>query len=189
MITQHHTPSLFDTSSETLTTILLKSVAGSLLIALGAQIAIPFWPVPMTMQPFAVLLLGLICSPLIAMTTVATYLIEGAMGLPVFSGFSGGIAPLMGTTGGFLLGFFALALVPSMLQEWSKDSFARQFMSSMLGQVALYTVGLLWLSTFVGFESAITLGLMPFLLKIPFTVLLAIVTAQVIETARGEIKA
>ncbi|MBT5226290.1 MAG: biotin transporter BioY, partial [Proteobacteria bacterium] len=79
-------------------------VAGTLLLAVSAKVQVPFWPVPMTMQTFVVLLLGVAYGPRLGVVTGALYLVEGALGLPVFAK-GAGIVYLIGPTGGYLFGF------------------------------------------------------------------------------------
>src|SRR6056297_2834620 len=86
-------------------------LAGSVVIALAAQVAIPFWPVPMTLQTLAVLLVGFAMGSRLGAASVLAYLAEGAMGLPVFSNGGAGILYMMGPTAGFLLGFVAMAWI------------------------------------------------------------------------------
>ena len=93
-------------------------IAGSLLLAICAHVSLPLWftPVPLSLQPFAVLLLGLLLSPRMAVATVVAYLVEGAAGLPVFAPAPiGGLAHLLGPTGGYLLAYPVAAGVISFL--------------------------------------------------------------------------
>ncbi len=158
-----------------------KCFLGSLFIAVAAQIAVPVWPVPMTMQVYAILTIGLISSPYVAAGTVALYILEGIMGLPVFSGFKGSMLVLFGSTGGYILGFLVAAVVMSFLSQWTNNQGPKQFAVGIVGQAVIYLFGLSWLANFVGFESALQVGLYPFLLKVPFSILLAVITAQAIN--------
>lgn len=144
---------------------LLLAVAGSLLIAACAQLLVPMWPVPMTMQTFAVLLIGLSYGPRLGSATVALYLGQGALGLPVFAGGAGGIAQLLGPTGGYLAGFVAAAaLVGWMAQQgWSRPVL-RVFLAMLAGSAVIYAFGAAWLSTLVGLDRALAVGVLPFLL-------------------------
>ncbi len=105
-------------------------VLGSALVAACSHVALPLWftPVPLTMQPFAVLLLGLLLAPSLAAATLGAYLFEGALGLPVFApgfGFGAGIAHLLGPTGGYLLSYPAAAALISYLWRRSSRGFQR----------------------------------------------------------------
>ena len=120
-------------------------VGGSLLIAIAAQISVPMFPVPMTLQVLAILFVGLGLGAARGAAAVALYLFEGAMGLPVFAGGAAGIAPFMGPTAGFLFGFLAMAWVAGVLSE-------RVFGQSLPGLVGagivavavLYIPGVAW---------------------------------------------
>jgi biotin transport system substrate-specific component len=144
----------------------LLVTAGSLLVALFAQIQIilPFTPVPITGQTFAVLLLGAALGGRRAAASLLLYLLEGAMGLPVFAGGSAGLLRLAGPTGGYLVGFLPAAYLVGLLAERGLD---RRWYSALpvflLGQLVLYTVGVIWLSTFVGLGQALIAGLWPFI--------------------------
>lgn len=168
-----HTPSF----SSPVSKAVLKVLIGSLVIAICAQMHIPFWPVPMTMQPFAIMLVGLLYSPSLAFATVMTYLFEGAIGLPVFAGLSYGTNVLAGTTGGYLVGFMAASTIISALRSYVPDNNAYLFLVCLAGQVVLYVFGLSWLSTFIGWDKALEYGLAPFLLKVPVSCMLAVVSS------------
>jgi biotin transport system substrate-specific component len=138
-------------------------LGGSLLIALSAQIAVG-WPVPFTMQTFAVLMIGALFGARRGSLTVIAYLIEGAAGLPVFSHGQGGLAVLFGPTGGFLYGFVVAALVTGLLAQkgWDRH-IVTTILAMFFGNVLILTFGLLWLSLLVGFKSALVTGLYPFI--------------------------
>ncbi|SVD67877.1 uncharacterized protein METZ01_LOCUS420731, partial [marine metagenome] len=91
-------------SRDSLLSQAILAVAGTLLLAISAKVQVPFWPVPMTMQTFVVLLLGIAYGPRLGVATGALYLLEGAVGLPVFAQ-GAGMAYLVGPTGGYLFGF------------------------------------------------------------------------------------
>ncbi len=151
----------------------LLVVAGSLLIAVSAHIQVPMWPVPMTMQTFAVLLIALALGSRLAGATVALYLSEGAIGLPVFAK-GGGLAYFMGPTAGYLIGFFFAALAVGWLSERGWGRPALRILGAMLvGSAIIYLFGVAWLAGFVGFEKALAHGLFPFLLGDGLKALLA----------------
>jgi biotin transport system substrate-specific component len=140
-------------------------VGCSLLLSLSANIAIPlpFSPVPITAQTMTVLLLGALLGAKRGGLCVATYLLQGAMGLPVFAGGTAGLAVLGGPRGGYLLGFIAAALTTGALAERGWDRrFGSTLAAMLLGNVVIYGCGLPWLAVFVGPESALPLGLFPF---------------------------
>ena len=124
-------------------------VGASLFVALCAHIAIPLpgTPVPLTVQNFAVLLVGLVLGSRRGFAALTLYLAEGAMGMPVFSPIgAGGIAQLLGPTGGFLLAYPLVAWVAGFIMEHGRKNFARAAMGGLLGEVVLFTGGLAWLA-------------------------------------------
>lgn len=143
----------------------LLAVAGSLLLALSAQIQVPLQPVPITMQTFAVLVIGMAYGWRLGAATVMLYLAEGAMGLPVFAGATGGLAVLFGKTGGYLLGFVLAAGVTGALAErgWDRNV-ATTALAMLAGNLAIYVPGLVVLGGLIGVDKAVTYGLTPFLL-------------------------
>jgi biotin transport system substrate-specific component len=124
-------------------------IGGSLLVALCARITIPLpgTPVPLTVQNFGVLLVGLLLGSRRGFAAMALYLAEGAMGLPVFSPVGpGGIAQLMGPTGGFLLAYPLVAWFAGFVMEHGRKTFARAAIGGFLGEVLLFAGGLSWLA-------------------------------------------
>ena len=136
---------------------------GSLLLAISAKVQVPFWPVPMTMQTFVVLLLGATLGWRLAGATLLAYLVEGAMGLPVFAS-GAGVAYMAGPTGGYLAGFLLAAIAVGWLAERGFGRTAPTVLVAFaLGQIIIFGLGLAWLSGFIGMEKAIAVGLVPFL--------------------------
>jgi biotin transport system substrate-specific component len=125
-------------------------VGASLFVALCAHITIPIpgTPVPLTVQNFGVLLVGLMLGSRRGFAALALYLAEGAMGMPVFSPLgAGGIAQLLhGATGGFLLAYPLVAWVSGFIMERGRKSFARAAIGGLLGEIVLFTGGLAWLA-------------------------------------------
>ena len=166
-------PSLFETLvldkaenySQKFLRYVILTLAGSSLIALSAQVSIPFYPVPVTMQTFAVILIGLTYGWRLAGITVALYLVEGAIGLPVFAGGKGGMIVLMGPTAGYLYGFFLAAVACGWFAERGFDrSYFKLIAPLLAGNVLLYTSGLIWLGNFIGWDKPVLdLGLYPFI--------------------------
>ena len=145
-------------------------LAGSVFVAVCAHIALPlyFTPVPLTLQPFAVLVLGLVLSPGLAAATLATYLAEGAAGLPVFAPglvFSGGMAHLLGPTGGYLLAYPVAVALISFLWRRTNRSFAAAALSAAAGNLVILACGALWLATLThaSAQSVLTFAVVPFL--------------------------
>lgn len=142
----HRSPS----ASRTATSLLRGAgivLAGSLLVAVCAHLAVPLWftPVPITLQPFAVLLLGLLLNPCLALATMVAYLAEGAVGLPVFTPHGlGGIAQLLGPTGGYLLSY---PVVAPMIAAWwrrGERSFSRGVLVAGVGSLVTLALGATW---------------------------------------------
>jgi len=153
------------TASRVAYNVLLVAI-GSVSIAACAQIALPlpFTPVPITGQTFAVLLIGIIYGSRLGAATVLAYLAEGAIGLPFFAGGASGLTVFAGPTAGYLAGFVGAAFVAGLLAErkWDRTTWtaaAAMFLSSF---IILFS-GTLWLSTFIGIEDAFKLGLLPFI--------------------------
>ncbi len=141
-------------------------VAASLFIALMAHVRLPlpFTPVPLTGQTFAVLLVGAALGSRRGTAAVLVYLAEGALGLPVFAG-GAGLAYLLGPTGGYLFGFLAAAWLSGRFAERGNDRrLATAWVGFLAGEAAIYALGVPWLALFVGFPQAVALGLLPFLL-------------------------
>jgi biotin transport system substrate-specific component len=142
----------------------LLILLGSLLIAACAQIAVPLEPVPVTMQTFAVLLIGAAYGWRLGAATVAAYLAEGAIGLPVFAEFRAGLPVLFGPTGGYLFGFLAAAAAVGWLSERAWDrNVIKTAVAMLIGNLLIYAPGLIVLAGFVGIDQVLTLGLYPFL--------------------------
>ncbi|HKR85839.1 MAG TPA: biotin transporter BioY [Terriglobales bacterium] len=146
----------------------LAMIAGaSLLVAACARIYIPLpgTPVPLTVQNFAVLLVGLALGPWRGFAALGLYLIEGASGLPVFSPTGpGGLAQLIGPTGGYLMAYPFVAALTGYIFARGKQSFARAALASTAGEILLFVCGLSWLYTLThSLQQAIALGLYWFL--------------------------
>src|ERR1700761_1231790 len=141
-------------------------VAGSLFIAASAHVSIPlfFTPVPITLQPFAVILLGLLMGPQMAFATMAAYLAEGAAGLPVFAPHGlGGLAQLLGPTGGYLLSYPVVAPLISVLWRNGARSFPRGLWITAAGSLVTLAMGALWLGmeTHTGASAVLTHAVLP----------------------------
>ena len=139
-------------------------VFGSLLLAVSAQFKIPLYPVPITGQTLVVLLIGMTFGARLGGITMAAYLFEGALGLPVFAGGASGIATLMGPTGGYLFGFLLASVAMGYLAERGMGRTAVSTVAAMIiGNCVIYVCGALWLANFIGFGQAIAAGVLPFL--------------------------
>ncbi len=135
----------------------------SLLLILSAKIKVDLYPVPMTLQPLAVLLIAMLCGRNIAVAAVSLYLFQGMVGIPVFA-FGGGLLYLLGPTGGFLFGFLFASIIIGELADrgWGKSHFKSVF-AMLLGLIVIYTFGILQLSVLKGFDFAIINGFKPFI--------------------------
>lgn len=122
----------------------LMVLAGSIFIAIAAQISVPFYPVPLTLQTLAILIVGLSYGARLGALTLIAYLAEGAMGLPVFAG-GGSAAALVGPTAGFLFGFVGMAFLAGLAVE---KGLARGVVSTAIVAVVvsalLYLPGVAW---------------------------------------------
>jgi len=140
-------------------------VGASVVTALAAQVAIPLaWtPVPITGQTFAVLLTGAVLGARRGFLAQALYLLEGALGLPVFAGGAAGVLKLIGPTGGYLMAFpFAAALVGTLCERGWDRRFITMLLSMLLGSAVIFSVGLVQLSRFVPASALLAQGLLPF---------------------------
>ena len=161
---------------------LVLVLAGSALIALAAQVRIPlpFSPVPVTGQTFAVLLVAAALGRL-GLWSVIAYLIEGAAGLPVFAGGTFGVGTIVGPTGGYLIGFaLAAAVVGSAAERGWDRHLATALAAMLLGEVAIYACGLAWLARFPLPVPLLDAGLIPF---IPGDVLKMVLAALALPAA------
>jgi biotin transport system substrate-specific component len=136
---------------------------GTLFLTVCSQIAVWTMPVPVTMQTFAVLLIGAVYGWRLGAATVGAYLVQGAMGLPVFANMHGGIGILFGPTGGYLFGFLLAAAVVGWLAEkgWDRNVLTTA-LAMLLGNVLLYVPGLIWLANYTGWNDVLAFGLLPF---------------------------
>jgi biotin transport system substrate-specific component len=161
----------------------LLVVGASFVTAIAAQIAIPVpWsPVPITGQTFAVLLSGMVLGARRAFLAQALYLVEGAAGLPVFAGGAAGLARFAGPTGGYLIAFPIAAFVTGILAERGWDRrFATTFAALLLGSMVIFALGLAGLSRFVPPGQLLLAGLLPF---IPGDILKSALAALVFPAA------
>mgnify|MGYP000026482072 CR=1 FL=1 len=138
-------------------------VSGTVLLALSARVQVPMWPVPMSMQSLAVLMLAMALGARLSVATVAAYVVQGAVGMPVFAS-GAGLAYLVGPTGGYIIGFVAMAAVTGWLSDrgWTR-SFLPALTAALAGSAVLYACGATWLATSIGFDRAMVLGVLPFL--------------------------
>ena len=161
-------------SNNKLIKIFLISILGSILLTISAKIKIPFYPVPMTMQTFVVLFLGISFGYKVGVITIVLYLLEGISGLPVFSNSPEkgiGIAYFVGPTMGYLIGFIFASFLAGYFKYSS--NYLINFLKILISTSIIYIFGILWLGTLIGWDKPILqLGVFPFLLAELFKILL-----------------
>ena len=151
---------------ETIVKLTLISIVGSILITIAAKTKIPFYPVPMTMQTFAILLIGITLGYKIGLATVMLYLIEGIVGLPVFANSPEkgiGIVYFVGPTMGYLVGFL-IAVYYAGYFKYDKG-ILNTFIKLIFAVSFIYILGIIWLGIIIGWEKPLfKIGAQPFLL-------------------------
>ena len=159
---------------------LLIIFLGSIALAISAKTKIPFYPVPMTMQTFVVMLLGISFGYKIGLATIFLYLLEGIIGLPVFSNSPErgvGLTYFTGPTMGYLIGFISAFFLASLVKK--DDNYLLIFSKLIIAVSTIYFLGVLWLGTLIGWDKPIfELGVMPFLLAEIFKILLLTIIAK-----------
>ncbi len=163
---------------------LLAILLGSIALTISAKIKIPFYPVPMTMQTFVVLFLGISLGHKIGLATIGLYLLEGIVGLPVFSNSPEkgvGLLYFTGPTMGYLIGFLIACYLASMIKF--EDSYFVILGKLVFATSTIYILGLLWLGTLIGWDKPIfTLGAKPFLLAEIFKIsILALLAKHIVK--------
>lgn len=138
-------------------------LSGVVLLAVSSKVQVPFWPVPMTLQTLAVLMIGATYGVRLAASSLIAYLVAGAVGLPVFAS-GAGPAYMAGPTGGYLAGF----LIAAVILGWLADrGYGHTILSALamfaIGEVAIFALGTGWLSSLLGVEKAVSAGLLPFI--------------------------
>tara|TARA_B100000989_G_scaffold20462_1_gene13444 strand:- start:449 stop:1000 length:552 start_codon:yes stop_codon:yes gene_type:complete len=164
-------------------------ILGSLLLTISAKIKIPFYPVPMTMQTFVVLLLGITFGYKIGLATITVYLLEGILGLPVFSNSPEkgvGLVYFTGPTMGYLIGFLSAVFLSGYF-KFDKN-ILKNFFKIFLSVSTIYIFGLIWLGTLIGWDKPIfELGAKPFLLAELFKIMILAVLASKLVKFRKSI--
>lgn len=138
------------------------ALGGSALLALSAHVALPFWPVPLTLQTLAVLLIGTVAGPRLGLACVLAYLAEGLAGLPVFAA-GAGPAVLLGPTGGYLLGYLPAVALAGLAAGRGRGSALRTVLIFCAADAVVFAFGLARLAALVGGSKAVEFGLAPFL--------------------------
>jgi biotin transport system substrate-specific component len=142
----------------------LLVVLGIAVLTLSAKLSVPMWPIPFTMQTFAVLVLGAAYGSRLGLVAAAGYLGLGALGLPLFAA-GGGLKYLTMPTGGYLIGFLPAVYIAGLMGEKGLDRrFASAITGFALAHALIFVFGLAWLQCFVGFTESFSIGLYPFIL-------------------------
>ena len=163
---------------------LVVVILGSLALTISAKIKIPFYPIPMTMQTFVVLFLGISLGHKIALASVGLYLVEGIVGLPVFSNSPEkgiGLIYFTGPTMGYLIGFLTACYLASKIKI--NDNFFIILFKLIIAVSTIYILGLTWLGILIGWDKPIfDLGAKPFLLAEVFKIMiLAFLSKKIIK--------
>ena len=168
-----------NTQSNIVKSILIIFI-GSIVLTISSKIKIPFYPVPMTMQTFVVIFLGISFGYKVGLATIGLYLLEGIAGLPVFSNSPErgvGIVYFTGPTMGYLIGFFSACLIASFIN--SSDSYFQIFYKLILSVSTIYILGVVWLGYLIGWDKQIMkLGVTPFLLAEFFKITLLLILSK-----------
>jgi biotin transport system substrate-specific component len=145
---------------------LILAVLGCGLMVISAKTQVPFWPVPMSMQTLAVLLIGFTYGPRLAAVTILSYLLLGLLDAPVFVGYTAGPDYFKGPTGGYLVGFLLAAVTLGWLAERGWDRrFTTSVAALLIANALIYVPGVIWLASFLGsVDRAVVGGVVPFLL-------------------------
>jgi len=181
-------PTRDDARFSALRAIVLMAV-GTALLTLSAKVQVPLPYVPMTLQTLVVLIIGTSYGWRLGGATVGLYLLQGAMGVPVFAGPTAGIGYMMGPTGGFLFGFLAAAIVMGLMAERGWDrSLLRVIVMMSLGHALVFVFGLAQLSLVMPFAKAWTVGAAPFVAATVVKTALAVALMQAAwsVTRRGD---
>ena len=149
---------------------------GTIILTISAKIKIPFYPVPMTMQTYVVLVIGMIYGFKLGFLTLLTYLIEGALGIPVFAK-GGGLIYLTGPTAGYLYG---MLIASGVIGYYSERGLVKSSIDAILplilGTNIIFICGVGYLGSIIGYEKALIAGLLPFIPSEFFKIALALCT-------------
>jgi len=175
--------SLSTTQTQTLKSILWRAnpslgynvmlvVLGSLVLAVSSQLRIPMWPVPLTLQSATVLLIGMVYGQRLGFFTIALYIFEGCIGIPVFAGFSHGTSILFGPSGGYIIGFLpASVLCGYLMQRGFAKSFFGALFTAVIGTIIIFAAGALMMLNYFDWHQVFLFGIAPFLVTEPIKIL------------------
>jgi biotin transport system substrate-specific component len=141
-------------------------LGGTLVLALASQIAVPMVPVPITMQTFAITMIGALYGWRLGALTVLAWLGEAMLGFPVLANGAGGLAPFAGPTAGYLASFPVIAALVGWLAErgWTGDRYIRSFFAHFSANLLCLAIGGAWLASLIGWEKGWAFGVAPFIL-------------------------
>jgi biotin transport system substrate-specific component len=161
---------------------------GTGVLALASQISVPMVPVPITLQTFAITMIGVLYGWRLGALTVLAWLGEAMMGLPVLAGGSGGLAPFVGPTAGYLVSFPIIAALAGYLAEkgWTGERMVKSFVAHLSANILCLVIGGAWLAWLIGAEKGLALGVTPFILGAVLKSALA--AALLMALARGKAK-
>lgn len=187
MPTAHSTISPLNLQSRSLAWQIVAIALGTLLLTASSYIEVPMYPVPVTMQTFAVTMIGALFGWRLGGITVIAWLMEGVVGLPVFAGGGGGLAHFAGPTAGYLFSFPVVAAVVGWLVErgWNGNRIVLAFLGMVLGNGLCLVLGATWLAALIGVEKAIAFGVTPFIIGGVLKSALAAATLKVLAKRGG----
>jgi biotin transport system substrate-specific component len=188
---QHHDEVAFDPLRLGQRSLVAKTVfvlAGTLILALASRISVPMVPVPITMQTFAITMIGALYGWRLGAVTVLAWLGEAAIGFPVLAGGAGGVAPFMGPTAGYLVSFPIIAALVGWLAErgWSGNRIVRSFIAHLSVNILCLAIGGAWLAALIGAEKGWLLGVAPFILGAVLKSALAAAVLKTIQVYSGK---
>ena len=188
---QHHDEVAFDPlrlGQRSLVTKTVFVLAGTLILALASRISVPMVPVPITMQTFAITMIGALYGWRLGAVTVLAWLGEAAIGFPVLAGGAGGVAPFMGPTAGYLVSFPIIAALVGWLAErgWSGNRIVRSFIAHLSANILCLAIGGAWLAALIGAEKGWLLGVAPFILGAVLKSALAAAVLKTIQVYSGK---
>ena len=159
---------------------------GTLVLTLSSHIKVPMVPVPMTMQSFAVALIGALYGWKLGGITIVAWLVEGAVGAPVFAGGAAGLPHLIGPTGGYLFAFPVAGALMGWLAErgWNGDRVGLALLAMLASNTVCLLLGASWLAVMIGPEKAVQLGVVPFVAGAVLKSCLGAVTLKILAQAR-----
>ena len=166
------------------TRMMTETALMTAVLCILGPLSLPIGPVPISLATFGVLLVAYITGPIKSAISCLIYLAVGTVGLPVFSGFQGGFTKLTGPTGGYLLGYFFLALIAGWFFQRFNNNTWMQFIGMCLGTIVLYAIGTFWLAQVTGltFREALTVGVLPFIPGDTFKMIGAIVLGRTLRS-------